>query len=90
MAYIGSLVGAFISTFLLSRLFLILTRKLFANRMKATLIAYAVLVPFVIVLAALGNSDGGPMAWDSTFVYLPVLAILFLVDVIRAKERALG
>lgn len=82
---IGSLFGALIATFLLSRLFLWLTRRWGgAARLILVHIASAGLA---CVLAAFGNADGGVLDWSAGAIYLPAQLVWLVVDLFAARGR---
>lgn len=73
MADVGALIGAFIITFLLSRLALWLLRNRLAGKSRI-LTAHALVLAFSWVASAFGKADGGPLNWESGALYvLPVL-----------------
>lgn len=86
-ALLGFLVGAFFGVLLVSRLLTWLFWKLMGKTMRATILAYVVIVPALLILPALGNADGGPLVWTAGLIYM-LPCLFFLVIDIRTVDAA--
>lgn len=83
---VGTLVGALLPTFLLSRLLLwifrqprTLVKAIFANLSAAL---------FACVLSAFGHADGGPLDWSYSWLYLAAQAIWLIMDIVILNKRS--
>lgn len=87
MFNIGQLVGAFIITFLLSRLALYLLRRWDGGTNKLAA-AHGGTLAVSWVLSAFGHADGGPPDWSAGIVYAVPVVVWFVVDLVRRKGGA--
>jgi hypothetical protein len=85
MGDVAELLGALIPTFLISRLFLWLTKRWSGIGR----LAFVHLVSGVLacVLSALGNADGGSMNWTSSYIYVGAQLVWFVVDAFRDRRK---
>ena len=80
MYFIGQLVGAIIPVFILSRIFLWLSRKWY-NGLTAIGMGYLLTVVVTIALAEYGFANGGaPRFFDAVIRYGPAIIVCFAVD----------
>lgn len=74
--------------FLISRLFVWVSWKVIVDKMKATIVAYAVIFPFIFIVPAFGAADGGPIAWKAGLIYIPFGIFFLAIDILRAKGKS--
>lgn len=80
---IGNIVGAFLGALLISRLFTWLIWKLLGKKRSTTILSYVVICPVILILAAIGNADGGPLAWKAGLIYMPFCLLFLALDLRR-------
>jgi len=84
MGELAVLIGALVPTFLMSRLFLWLTKRWsWTGRLLSVHLVSGVLA---CILSALGNA-GGSMNWGSSFIYVGAQLVWFGVDVFRYHSK---
>lgn len=81
----GALIGAFVITFLLSRLALLILRSWNAGAMKL-LVAHAATLATSWTISAFGNANGGPLDWSAGIMYVPPVLVWLAVDILRRKD----
>lgn len=85
----GAIVGAIIATFLLSRLFLWLSRKWISGA-AAIATAHVVTIGIIFVAAGLGAANGGPFQADAVLIYLLPWAAWLVFDFVRFRSKAMA
>jgi apolipoprotein N-acyltransferase len=83
---VGFLIGAILGTFLFSRLFLWIAKKIISNKLIATIIAYVFFIPLALITAATGAANGGPLVWGAGLIYVPIALIFLVYDIFRLKR----
>lgn len=84
--YFAELIGALIIVGLISRL----VGRLFRRREYPVrgLVPNAITLAVVVPLAAIGNADGGPLAWGhAAAVYIPAVALWLAYDLARQRPK---
>ena len=85
MADLAQLLGALIPTFLISRLFIWLTKRWSGiGRLAFVHLASAALS---CVLSALGHAYGGQLDWTYSHVYVGAQFVWFVAEVFRARWK---
>lgn len=82
---IGQLFGAFIITFLLSRLILWLSKN-WHGGFGRLVAAHGLSLLICWVAYAFGSADGGPLNWSGGVLYAVPQIIWLIVDVLRKKH----
>jgi flagellar biosynthesis protein FliQ len=83
---LGSLIGALIATYALSRIGLLLTRGLMPGT-PALLLAH--LASFILLAAIVGllKSYFSAFAYDQALIFVPAQIVWLTVDLVRGKAR---
>lgn len=80
---VGQLIGALLASLLFSRVFTWFFWKVIGKNRSSTFLSYAVMAITIIVLAAIGNADGGPLAWEAGLIYMPFCLLFLVLDMRR-------
>ncbi|MHA1560091.1 MAG: hypothetical protein ACTSWI_05395 [Alphaproteobacteria bacterium] len=83
----GTIVGAILATFLLSRLFLWLSRKWLSGT-AAIFTGRSVTLVIVFLAAGFGLADGGSFRADAVLIYLLPWALWLVFDFTRFQVKA--
>jgi hypothetical protein len=86
MGLVFEMLGGLVPTYLLSRLFLWLTKR-FLTGIPWLIVSHIASLILTFVLAALGNADGGPLKWDAGILYIIPQMVWFVFDIIRNKAK---
>ena len=85
MGDVAELLGALVPTFLISRLFLWLTKRW--SGIGRLVVVHLVSGAVACTLSALGHADGGALNWTYSYVYLGAQLVWFVVDVFRDRRK---
>lgn len=80
----GAIVGAMVPTFLISRIFLWITKRW--KSMWQISLCHIASGLLSCLISALGHADGGPLDWSYSFIYLVAQFLWFVFDVIRFRR----
>lgn len=86
MGDIAFFIGAFVGTFLISRL-VWLAARWWPNSMGKAAVLSLVSAALVVTLAAWGNADGGPLNFASAPFYIAAQALVFAMDAWRIRKQ---
>ena len=79
------ILGALVPTFLLSRLFLWLSKRW--DNMGRLILVHAISAGIACVLSAFGHADGGALDWSHSAIYFIAQLLWFGVDLFRRRRQ---
>lgn len=80
----GSIFGALVAAFLLSRLFLWLVRKRLSGT-SAILTAHGITLAVIFVVAGFGFSDDGSFVASAVLIYIVPVVLFLVIDLMYAR-----
>lgn len=82
----GEIIGAFVPTFLISRLLWWLLKR-WDDTTPTLIIAHLLSAVLLCILSAFGHANGGSLDWSSSWLYIAVQGVWLVFDFVRIRRK---